>query len=140
MAQAGAEVKLYLDHVKITVQGATEEVLKALAFRVVERAQANIRANDQIDTGFMINSGYAIWIIGSSYGQGAITAEGKDMAPEESLPGDAAAAAVFGANYAIYQEAQKPYLYPGAEAAAAEFGGEAEQIYKKNLPEEGPKA
>lgn len=140
MAKTGAEVQLYLDHVKITVEKATAEVLKKLAFRVIERAQLNIRQNDQVDTGFMVNSGYAVWSDGSSYGQGAISAEGREMAPEESLAGEAIAAAIFGANYAIYQEAAKPFLYPGAEAAAAEFGGEAERIYKEHIPEEGPRA
>jgi hypothetical protein len=138
---AGGEVKLYLDHVKITLKKITDEkVLKQLALRVVERAQLNIRENDQIDTGFMVNSGYAIWEGGSTYGQNAISAEGREMAPEESLASDAAAGVVFGANYAIYQEAAKPFLYPAAEAAAKEFEGEAERIYKENLPEEGPRA
>lgn len=149
MSSQGNDVKLYLDHVRIEVKDATEEVLKALAMRVVERAQLNIRENDQIDTGFMVNSGYAIWKDGSTYGQTEKSGEfsgangqsvRREIAPEESLPGDAAAGVVFGANYAIYQEAAKPFLYPGAEAAAKEFEGEAERIYKDNIPEEGPQA
>jgi hypothetical protein len=147
------EVKLYLDHVKVTVEKATDEVLKALAFRIVERAQLNIRANDQIDTGFMVNSVYPVWKGASGYDAARGAAESQttssktgrhidhsgDMAPEERL-GDADAAVVVGANYAIYQEAAQPFLWPAGERAAAEFGGEAERIYKEKLPNEGPKA
>jgi hypothetical protein len=58
------------------------------------------------------------------------------MAPEPGLPDDAAAGVVVGANYAIYQEAANPFLYPAAERAAREFDGEAERIFREVLPEE----
>jgi hypothetical protein len=154
MSEEGVEVKLYLDHVKVTVEKATEKVLRQLAFRITERAQMNIRTNDQIDTGFMVNSIYPVWKDGSGYEAARSEAEGHtvsgrtgervdhsgDMAPEEALEAEAMAGVVVGANYAIYQENIKPFLYPGAEKAAAEFGGEAERIYRELLPEEGPKA
>jgi len=149
----GVEVKLYLDHLQVVVEEATEKVLKQLGFRITERAQLNIRTNDQIDTGFMVNSIYPVWKDGSGYGQARAEAEGQtmskrtgkqvdqseNMAPEESLVEDAVAAVVVGANYAIFQEAANPFLYPAAEAAAGEFGGEATAIYKEELPEEGSK-
>ncbi len=148
-----AEVRWYRDHVKVLVKDATEEVLKQLGFRIVERAQLNIRDNDQIDTGFMVNSLYVIWGDGSGYGAAKQAAEqqttgrdgrrvdhSEDMAPERALEGSAAAGVVVGANYAIYQEARIPFLYPAGETAAREFGGEAEQIYRKELPEEGSRA
>jgi len=150
---ADVEVKLKLDHVQVVVEETTEEVLKKLAFRIVEMAQLNIRDNDQIDTGFMVNSIYPVWQDGSGYGEAKSAAEGmttgkdgrrvdhtQDMAPEAQLPGDAAAGVVVGANYAIYQEAANPFLYPAAEKAAAEFGGEAEKVYQETLPDERPKA
>lgn len=153
MAEDDVEVKLYLDHVRVTVEEATEVVLKQLAYRIVEGAQLNIRNNDQIDTGFMVNSIYPIWKDGSDYTQarqeaekrnrtrdGKMVDQSKRMAPEVQLPEDAAAGVVVGAIYAIYQEAVKPFLYPAAEKAAAEFGTEAEQIYRKVVPDEGPKA
>jgi len=151
MSEDGVEVRMYLDHVKVMVEEATEEVLKQLAFRITERAQIKIRENDQIDTGFMVNSVYPIWKDGSGYEAAASEAEshnvrktgeivgGIRMAPEPQLPEDAAAGVVVGANYAVYQEAAKPFLYPAAEAAAGEFGGLAEQIYQEELPEEGSK-
>ncbi len=148
---ADVEIKLYLDHVETVVMEATDEVLKQLAYRIVEGAQLNIRSNDQVDTGFMVNSLYPVFKEGSGYSQARSEAEshttGKDgrqvdhsndMAPEAQLPGDAAAGVVVGANYAIYQEAANPFLYPAAEHAAGEFGGQAEKIYREELPDEGP--
>jgi len=151
MAEEGVEVRMYLDHVKVVVEEATEEALKQLAFRIVERTQLKIRENDQIDTGFMVNSVYPTWKEGSGYETAAIEADshnvrktgevvgGIRMAPEESLPEDATAGVVVGANYAVFQEAANPFLYPAAEAAAGEFGGLAEKIYQEELPEEGSK-
>jgi len=143
------ELKLRIDHVLVAVEEATAEVLKALAFRIVEGAQLNIRQNNQIDTGFMVNSAYAIWKDGDTYDQAQAEAEQQtsdrlgyevdhtgDMAPKVDLIDGAAAGVVFGANYAIYQEAVNPFLYPAAQRAAAEFRGEAEQIYREEMPDE----
>lgn len=145
------ELKWYRDHVKVTLQDATEAVLKALAYRITERTQLNIRDNDQIDTGFMVNSIYPVWKEGSEYNQARNEAEqhttdrdgrtvdhSGDMAPEVGLESGAGAAVVVGANYAIYQEARQEFLYPAAQAAALEFGAEAEQVYRQVLPDEGP--
>jgi hypothetical protein len=150
MTDESAEVKLYLDHVLVVVKEATEEVLKALAFRITERAQLNIRSNDQVDTGFMVNSIYPVWKDGSDYGQAKASAESHthssktgrevdhsgDMAPPEILPASASAAVVVGANYAIYQENINPFFYPAAQRAAAEFDAEATAIYRERMPKE----
>ena len=127
MPEATLDVKWYLDHVEVEVDKATEEVVKQLAFRIVERARLNIRSNDQVDTGFLINSIYAIWKAGSGYGDAAAAAAGhtlsskgggnvdhsKDMAPVEQLPADASAGVVVGAVYAIFQEVINAFLYGG---------------------------
>lgn len=139
---------LHLDHVRVTMEAASDELLKAAALRVVERAQSNIRANDQIDTGFMVNSAYAKWRAGSTYRQAETAAAGSntgrdgrrvdhtgDLTDEIGLPENARAAAVVGANYAIYQEAADPFLWPAAEATAQEFGGFAQRVYRQ--PQEG---
>jgi hypothetical protein len=151
MSDDDVEVKLYLDHVNVVVEDATAEVLKRLALRIQERAQLNIRENDQIDTGFMVNSIYTVFGDGDTYGQARTDAESQtigaggrqvdhtgDMAPAQSLEDGAAAGVIVGANYAIYQENINPFLYPAAEKAAAEFGGEAETVYREILPDEGP--
>ena len=124
---------MYIDHVMVAVEEATEEVLKRLAFRIVERAQLNIRNNVQIDTGFMVNSGYPIWKGGSGFSaaESAALAQAEKEIIEEQLAEDAAAGVVWGANYSIYQEALKPFLWPAAVSAASEFGGEAEQVFKE---------
>jgi hypothetical protein len=142
------ELKLHLDHVKVILNEATEETLLKLAYRIVERAQMNIRDNNQIDTGFMVNSIYPIWRDGSGYENARNKAEQQntdreghfvdhqnDMAPEIDLPQDAAAAVVVAAIYAIYQEARMPFLYPAAEGAAnePEFRGVVEKIFKEYL-------
>jgi len=150
---ADYELKWYRDHVKVTLNEATEEVLKALAYRITERTQLNIRDMNLIDTGFMVNSIYPVWTDGSEYQQARQAAEEQttgrdgrkvdhsgDMAPEVSLERGAGAAVVVGANYAIYQEVKHSFLYNAAEAAAREFGGEAEQVYRQVLPDEGPGA
>lgn len=145
------EIKLYLDHVQVVVEQATDEALKRLAYTIVKEAQDKIVENDQIDTGFMVNSIYPVWKDGSGFEAAKSAAESKatnrrgktvdhsgDMAPEAQLPEDATAGVVVGASYAIYQEADRPFLYPAAEKAAAEFGGEAEKIFREVLPDEGP--
>ncbi len=148
---ADVELKWYPDHVKVALEKPTEEVLKMLAYRIIEGAQLNIRSNDQIDTGFMVNSIYPVWGDGSGYNEARHAAESQttdkdgravdhegDMAPERSLEQGAAAGVVVGASYAIYQEGLKAFLFPAAERAAAEFGAEAEKIYRQALPNEGP--
>jgi hypothetical protein len=144
-----ADVNLRLDHVRVLLEKSTDEVLKQLAFRIVERAQLNIRENDQIDTGFMVNSAYAVWKGGSGFSSAEAQAESQARSSgkghggrsdrsviHEELPADADAAVVIGANYAIFQEILKPFLYPAAEAAANEFQGTAEKIYRETLPNE----
>jgi len=142
-----AKVNWRLDKVKATLKDANEEVLKKFAYRIVQRTQENIRDNDQIDTGFMVNSIYPIWKDGSDYASvraqasshrtgmksGRSAGDEERMAPEARLEEKASAAVVVGANYAIYQESRLPFLWPAAERSAAEFGGTAERIYKENI-------
>jgi hypothetical protein len=139
-------VKIYLDHLETVVKDCTEELVKRLALRTEERAKLNIRSNGQIDTGFMVNSIYTIFANGvSGYSISKALAESEtksrktgkevdhsdDMAPEEILSDDVAAAVVVGANYAIYNEARNPFLYPAAAEASRELGQEAVQIFKE---------
>src|SRR3990170_51005 len=52
---ADAEVRMYLDRVKVVLDGATEMALKALALQISARAKVNIVENNQVDTGVMLN-------------------------------------------------------------------------------------
>jgi hypothetical protein len=38
-----------------------------------------------------------------------------------------------GANYAIYQESKKSFLYAGAEEAAREAGGTCERVFSREV-------
>ena len=121
-------VKEYFDSFIATMDDATVEAARALAYRILEHAQANIRKNDQIDTGFMVNSGYVIWPDGSDYDAAKGAAENQttdkdgkpvdhtgDMAEVFQLPADASAGVVFGAIYSVYQENINPFLYPAGQ-------------------------
>ena len=143
---AKAKVNLRIREVKATIKNANDEVLKQFAYRITERTQMNIRENDQIDTGFMVNAIYPIWEDGSEYAQAKLQASGhrtssktgrtvdRDrMAPEARLKSGASAAVVVGANYAIYQEQRMPFLWPAAEESAREFGGTAQRIYEEKV-------
>lgn len=114
---------------------AMDHVLRVAAFRATEIAQSNVRGNGQIDTGFMINAIYPIWSKGSGFEQarleasahttsrdGSVVDHSGDMSPEEPLLSGASSAVVAGAVYSIYQEAQKPFLYPAAEQVSTELG------------------
>lgn len=105
---------------------------EAVAFRMLAHAQNNIRENDQIDTGFLLNSGYIILPDKSTYADtwedgdySVFFSETKDRkkAPELDLPATAKGAVVFGAEYAIYQEIQNSFLFKAAEQTAGEIGG-----------------
>jgi len=125
-------VKLHLDKVRVTVKGATQKVLEALAFQIEGQAKINIQANGQIDTGFMLNSVYTVTPKSSGFAaaQGAAKAHNPqaEMGPEPTAR--EGVAVVVGANYAIYQEIKNAFLFPAAEQVASQAGGKAEQIYK----------
>lgn len=117
------------------MHGATEEALRQLALQIEAQTKVNIRDNDQVDTGFMMNSVYTVTEKGSGYGEAKASAEGQatnragehvdhseDMGPEPPL-GDATAAVAVGALYAIYQEAKRSFLYAALQEVVPKFGG-----------------
>lgn len=141
----GGEVKLYLERVEAVVKGATEEGLAALALLIEGKTKANIVANGQVDTGFMLNSVYAISRRSSNFGAAQAKAlgsvysrkTGRRVAPramggEPSFPdNETLAGVVVGANYAIYQELDRPFLRPAAEEVVGRAGGTLEPIYRR---------
>jgi hypothetical protein len=121
-----SKVTFYLDKVLVKVGEAAEQSLLAIAHQIEGQAKANIVANDQVDTGFMLNAVYVTAEGESNYGeaQGAASARNTDaeMAPEEQVkPGQVAVVA--GANYAIYQEAQQSFLFRAGEQVAGSVAG-----------------
>jgi hypothetical protein len=136
------EVKLYLDRVKIKIKDATDEALAAWAFQLEGQTKVNIAGNDQVDTGFMMNSVYTITRKAGTYAAAKKTGRYKNkagdmverqLAPEQRLPGDAAAGVVVGANYAIYQEVRDSFLFKAAEKIARQAGGTLEAKFREAL-------
>jgi hypothetical protein len=128
---ADAKVKLHLDHVKLTVENATDEVLHALALQVEGTAKRNIVANDQIDTGFMLNSGYTQSKVSSTFADTWLAGEDKKAS---QLPAPQNGALVhWSALYSIFQEMMQPFLRTAADEVAGQAKGIAEPIYRKAI-------
>jgi len=119
-------LKWYGNQVLAEVQVAKDAILAELAFAIEEEAKVNINRNNQIDTGFMLNSTYTV-VTGqrSSFGTARTKAKAKnkkaEMGSEVSAPKDGAVVAV-GANYAIYQEVKKSFLYTAGQTVARKSG------------------
>ena len=94
-----ARVEWFGDDVKLKLEGATDEMIKKAAFLVEGQAKVNITVNGQVDTGFMRASVYTKLQDG-----GAIVGVGAD--------------------YGIYQETLRPFLYPALERVAQQMGGD----------------
>ena len=142
MAKSGGETKFYLDHVLIKCAAASDRALEAAALQIEAQVKVNIQRNNQIDTGFMMNSTYVVTPSGSTYDQ--TDASGtqfdrfgnvveRNIAPEVPLPGNARAGVVVGAEYAVYQEDKKPFFYPAAETVAGQIKGSVEKKFKEDL-------
>jgi hypothetical protein len=82
------------------INGKAEEAIKQKAFQVEAQAKANVVANDQIDTGFMLNS------IHTNFNK-------------SELPSGAVAAIYVGAEYGIWQEFKNPFLYPALRSVTS---------------------
>lgn len=138
-------VRWQVNDVKLKVEEATKAGLAKVAFAIEGQAKTNIVANDQVDTGFMLNTVYHVADAGdrkvSTYSQtaqdGAHATKGgraaeRTKANEEALPGAPVVALVaVGADYAIYQEMMIPFLFPAAEKVAGQAGGIIEVEAKK---------
>jgi len=140
----GGQVKLYLDHVLLKVNSRSEEFLEAVALQIQAETKVKIQQNGQIDVGFMLNSTYTVSKRGDTYsaanqsGQYSNQQGGsvsRKLAPKASLPGNAKAATVVGAGYAIYQEARKSFLYASSEKVAGQIKGSVDAVFKEGLNE-----
>jgi len=128
-----AKVTMYLDHVRMRVENATEEALHKLALEVDGISKVNIVANDQVDTGFMLNSIYVESQVGSTYG-GTRPGDESNKAPRFRLPRRYASTAVIvGAIYAIYQEVLQPFLRPAGSEVMARVKGIMEPVYRRKI-------
>lgn len=107
-------------------------LLRTVAFQMQAHAMTNIRTNNQIDTGFMVNSGFVALDGGeSTYGQGMPAGTYTDReghaterrhAPARHPPREGAVVG-FSAEYAYWQERRRSFLMKAAEQTAHDFEG-----------------
>lgn len=120
----GKEVYLILEQ-------ATADALEAAALSVESNAKRNIVNNDQVDTGFMLNSVYAV-------GQGTKEVDNfyRALGDAKKQNGDAvflsreeppkdglSAIVAVGAEYGIFQELINSFLFLALQQEADQFGG-----------------
>lgn len=115
-------VKWYGDEVKrLILNQAMPEMIAAAALLVEGQTKVNINQNGQVDTGFMVNSVYAVGPGVNTYGPAAIAGK---LANGAAVPTPAGAVVGVAAEYAIYQEERLPFLYPALETVAGRMGGQ----------------
>lgn len=125
-----AVVKWYEAQVRRTIGTRVDNMLDNIAFGVLAAAKQNIEADDLIDTGFLLNSGYAITPKRDTHGDVITSARlpssrtGKTVyrfaviQPPTRRRGSAIVG--FAADYAIYPELQRSYLYRALDRADIE--------------------
>lgn len=126
------EVNWYDEELQLVVDKATRRGMEAIAARIDGQAKQNIVGNDQVDTGFMLNSIYFATTERSTYNaanpSGGYTDKAgnlvqRQIAPEAALPADFDALVAVGADYAVYQEMAQSFLFLAVQQVAAEAGG-----------------
>lgn len=127
---SNVQVNWYGERVMLTVKSATRKALAELALRGAQLAIENIQANDQIDTGFMMNTVYSVTPDGSvspTWGPGEyLDRLGRLVSRQAAAPvtvGKDQAAVGCVAEYAVYQEMVNSFLYRALEQLADEAGG-----------------
>lgn len=118
--------------VMLTVEKATAAQMGVMALRVESEAKQNIVANDQVDTGFMLNTVYHVAEGSNSYpttDAPGVKLSGKtgqlrtvEKAPQADLPSEFMALVACGAEYAIYQELKQSFLYLALVQVAGDPG------------------
>jgi hypothetical protein len=130
-----AEVHLHLDHVLMRIDAEVQAGMAAIANQIVGYAVARVTENDQVDTGFMRAAIYAVTNKGS--GMAAAESAAKALADrevvDEVMASDDAAMVVAGANYSIYQEVLRPFLFTACMDMAAALPGstEVERVFRE---------
>lgn len=108
------------------VQVSRDEIVNEIALQIEAETKRNIVENNQVDTGFMLNSTYTVTPQGSTFSQAKSAARAKNpkgqMGSGVSAP-EGGAAVVVGAEYAIHQEARKSFLYQAGQSVARQVGG-----------------
>lgn len=118
---------------------AQSQVVRKTAFDWLANAQAQIRANGQIDTGFMVNSGYVRTYDESTYAMsGSPIKKGQEKLPEVERPANNKEAFIgFGAYYSWFQnygtvhQPARPFLEPSHDLTQPSFDEALRRIDEK---------
>lgn len=116
------------DGFRVKIREDADKKLAKLGYWMEGATKRNIQANGQIDTGFMLNSVFTRvrYQGGSTYAGAGRMARGRNrvgrMAPQPGLPEDCAALVGVGAEYAVFQEMRRSFLYRAGEQMLAEAG------------------
>ncbi len=129
---AKPKVNWYGNNVQLAVDDASAELIDKLAFQVLGQARINIQQNGQIDTGFMMNSGYVVSDKENTFDDtdpsGAYESRKtgdtvqRDRVDQPPAPDEGGAVVGFAADYAVFQEMVNSYLYTALEQVAAQQG------------------
>lgn len=128
---AQPKVNWYENDVRLVVDDASDELVDKLAFQVLGQAGINIQQNGQIDTGFMLNSGYVISERSDTFGDTDPSGSYESSKTGQTVqrervdaprPADGGAVVGFAADYAAHQEMKNSYLYTAVEQVAAQQG------------------
>lgn len=126
---------IWNDGLLAEIQGVAKDMLSEMAFAVEGEAKKNLTNNNQVDTGFLRNSVYAVTPNGST--EDKIDPNGRYKSRKTGRMVDrrqsgqtvtinsdgTSAAVVAGADYAIHQEAEKSFLYRAGESVARQADG-----------------
>lgn len=127
------KIEWHEPEVRALVEARGNRALTKLAFQVLGQAKINIQQNGQIDTGFMLNSGYVITDSQDTFfdvepaGYFESKRTGNTVwretveTPPPREPGEAIVG--FAADYALYQELDISFLHAALEVVAAQAGG-----------------
>ena len=121
------DVIWYGDEVGAEIRDGLKDALYAMALQVTALSKVNIQQNGQIDTGFMLNSAYAVGPDGqNSYAPPSIP--DRRAAPMQSPNDDLEAIAGHSAEYTLYQEVKIPFLEPALEKVRSDAPGILKQF------------
>ena len=111
------------------------EIVSSTARSGESNVKDQIQANQQVDTGFMLESVYHVTVDESTYGQGGAPPGDSYLLPEVARPEDAMTAYfASGANYSIYQNygtrflPPRPFWEPGVEKTRKDFEDDLSKI------------
>lgn len=119
-------VKWYEQDVLLRVENASAEFLLALGFQV--EAEAKVRA--PVDTGFLRNSSY---VNGAGQNTFVPRHDGDRETVGSAQSAEDGVAVGFGADYAVYVEANQPFLYPALQSVAQQAEGIIEAVGRKHF-------